>query len=49
MNTFTKFADGKNPFRKPGKPGGKANSYKGKASGGFDKPTYRKRKPEGGE
>jgi 23S rRNA pseudouridine2605 synthase len=49
VNTFTKFADGKNPFRKPGKPGGKANSYKGKASGGFDKPTYRKRKPEGGE
>jgi 23S rRNA pseudouridine2605 synthase len=49
VNTFTKFADGKNPFRKPGKPGGKANSYKGKASGGFDKPSYRKRKPEGGE
>jgi 23S rRNA pseudouridine2605 synthase len=49
VNTFTKFADGKNPFRKPGKPGGKANSYKGKATGGFDKPTYRKRKPEGGE
>jgi hypothetical protein len=49
VNTFTKFADGKNPFRKPGKPGGKANSYKGKPSGGFDKPMYRKRKPEGGE
>jgi 23S rRNA pseudouridine2605 synthase len=49
VNTFTKFADGKNPFRKPGKPGGKANSFKGKATGGFDKPAYRKRKPEGGE
>ncbi|HWZ52201.1 MAG TPA: hypothetical protein VNW54_12135 [Granulicella sp.] len=49
VNTFTKFADGKNPFRKPGKPGGKGNSFKGKATGGFDKPAYRKRKPEAGE
>lgn len=47
--TFAKFAGGKNPFRKPGKPGGKANSFKGKASSGFDKPTYRKRKTDGGE
>ncbi len=47
--TFAKFVGGKNPFRKPGKPGGKANSFKGKASSGFDKPMYRKRKTDGGE
>ena len=44
-NTFTKFANGNNPFRKPGKPGGKARSFKGKES--F--PVYGKRKPEGGQ
>lgn len=41
--TFAKFAEGKNPFRKPGKPGGKGGSFKGKATS-FDKPAYRKRK-----
>ena len=41
--TFAKFAEGKNPFRKPGKPGGKGGSFKGKATS-FDKPVYRKRK-----
>jgi hypothetical protein len=42
--TFAKFADGNNPFRKPGKPGGKAKSFKGKATS-FDKP----RRPRSGE
>ncbi len=46
--TFAKFADGKNPFRKPGKPGGKAGSFKGKATS-FSKPAYRERKPKAGE
>ena len=46
--TFAKFADGKNPFRKPGKPGGKGGSFKGKATG-FDKPARRERKPKAGE
>ena len=41
--TFAKFAEGKNPFRKPGKPGGKGGSFKGKVTS-FDKPAYRKRK-----
>ena len=40
--TFAKFADGNNPFRKPGKPGGKAKSFKGKATS-FEKP----RRPPG--
>ena len=43
LGTFAKFAEGKNPFRKPGKPGGKGGSFKGKATS-FDKPTHRKRK-----
>ena len=42
--TFAKFADGNNPFRKPGKPGGKAKSFKGKATS-FEKP----RRPRSGE
>ncbi len=46
--TFAKFAEGKNPFRKPGKPGGKGGSFKGKATS-FDKPAYRERKPRAGE
>ena len=46
--TFAKFADGKNPFRKPGKPGGKGGSFKGKKTS-FDKPAYRERKPKAGE
>ena len=46
--TFAKFAEGKNPLRKPGKPGGKGGSYKGKATS-FDKPAYRERKPRAGE
>ncbi len=40
--TFAKFADGNNPFRKPGKPGGKAKSFKGKA-------TEKPRRPRSGE
>ncbi len=50
--TFAKFADGKNPFRKPGKPGGKGGSFKGKKTGFGnkpDKPAYRERKPKAGE
>jgi hypothetical protein len=46
--TFAKFADGKNPFRKPGKPGGKGGSFKGKATS-FDKPARRERKPKADE
>ena len=46
--TFAKFAEGKNPFRKPGKPGGKGGSFKGKATS-FDKPARRERKPKAGE
>ncbi len=40
--TFAKFADGNNPFRKPGKPGGKAKSFKGKA-------TEKPRRPRSGD
>ena len=47
--TFAKFADGKNPLRKPGKPGGKGNSYKGKKTGFGDQAAYRERKPKAGE
>jgi len=46
--TFAKFADGKNPFRKPGKAGGKAKTFKGKATS-FDKPARRERKPKSDE
>lgn len=46
--TFAKFAEGKNPFRKPGKPGGKGGSFKGKATS-YSKPAYRERKPKAGE
>jgi hypothetical protein len=42
LGTFAKFAEGKNPFRKPGKPGGKGGSFKGKAAS-FDKPPRRPR------
>ncbi len=42
LGTFAKFAEGKNPFRKPGKPGGKGGSFKGKAAS-FDKPARRPR------
>ncbi len=42
LGTFAKFAEGKNPFRKPGKPGGKGGSFKGKATS-FDKPARRPR------
>jgi len=42
LGTFAKFAEGKNPFRKPGKPGGKAGSFKGKATS-FEKPARRPR------
>jgi hypothetical protein len=45
LGTFAKFAEGKNPFRKPGKPGGKGGSFKGKATS-FDKPA---RRPRSGE
>jgi len=48
LGTFAKFAEGKNPFRKPGKPGGKGGSFKGKATS-FDKPARRERKPKAGE
>jgi len=48
LGTFAKFAEGKNPFRKPGKPGGKGGSYKGKATS-FDKPARRERQPKAGE
>ena len=46
--TFAKFAEGKNPFRKPGKPGGKGGSFKGKTTSSV-KPGYRERRPRAGE